>query len=69
MVIQKSVLVLSLSDNFCDDLEEYLLLNFYPSSPDSKMTRIGLFILKHPSKELFGKISEDLISSCPLMML
>lgn len=33
MVVQKLVLVLSLSDNFCDDLEVYLLLNFYPPLP------------------------------------
>ncbi|XP_068260585.1 cAMP-responsive element modulator isoform X4 [Nyctibius grandis] len=36
---------------------------------NSKMTSMGLFILKHPSKELVRKIPEDLISSCPLMML
>ncbi|XP_054672008.1 cAMP-responsive element modulator isoform X8 [Grus americana] len=36
---------------------------------NSKMTSMDLFILKHPSKELVRKISEDLISSCPLMML
>ncbi|XP_075602679.1 cAMP-responsive element modulator isoform X8 [Balearica regulorum gibbericeps] len=36
---------------------------------NSKMASMDLFILKHPSKELVRKISEDLISSCPLMML
>lgn len=68
MEIQESVLVLSFSDNFCDDLEVYLVLNS-PRSTNSKMTNMGLFILKHLSKELVRKISEDLISSCPLMML
>lgn len=70
MVNQKSDLVLSVTGHFCDNPEVYLLLNdFIFFSTASTMTSMGVLILKLPWKELVRIISENLISSCPFMML